>query len=129
MTRTQRLSMLGIALVVVVVGFIVLRPGSGDDSSSTNTNSTPDTAPAVINVVNAKPQGGVKTVTFPKGGEVRLKVNSDTADEIHIHGYDIHKDVDAGGSVSFAFPATIDGQFVVELEDHKQQIANLDVTP
>jgi hypothetical protein len=129
MTRTQRLSMLGIALVVVVVGFIILRPGSGDDSSSTKTKTTTGTKPAVINVVNAKPQGGVKTVTFPKGGEVRLKINSDTADEIHIHGYDLHKDVPAGGSVSFAFPASIDGQFVVELENHKQQIASLDVTP
>jgi hypothetical protein len=128
MTRTQRMSMLGIALVVVVVGFIILRPGSGDDSTSTNEKST-TAGPAVVNVVNAKPQGGVKTVTVAKGGEVRLKVNSDTADEIHIHGYDLHKDVDAGGSVSFAFPAAIDGQFVVELEDHKQQIANLDVTP
>ena len=43
---------------------------------------------------------------------------SDTADEIHVHGYDVHKDVAAGGSATFSIPATIDGRFVVELENH-----------
>jgi hypothetical protein len=142
MTRAQRLSMVGLALVIVVVGFIALRPGSddGDKSSSTSqttTNSTStggqDTAPAPkaaqITVVGGKPQGGVKTITFAKGDQIRLKVNSDTADEVHIHGYDIHKDVDAGGTVQFAFPASIDGKFEIELEDAKQQLADLEVTP
>ena len=32
-----------------------------------------------------------------------------SADEVHIHGYDIMKDVKAGGSVTFDFPATIEG--------------------
>ena len=58
-----------------------------------------------------------------------LKVNSDTADEIHVHGYDLMKDVEKGGSVTFTFKATIDGRFEVELENAGTQIANLEVTP
>ena len=46
-----------------------------------------------------------------------------------MHGYDLMKDVPKGGSVSFSFKGSIEGRFVVELEDHKQQIAELDVTP
>src|SRR3954451_19277832 len=142
MTRAQRLSMVAVALVIVVVGFIALRPGSddGDTSSSTtsNTSNTQTTggggqdaapAPATIDVVGVKPQGGVQTITFAKGDQVRLKVNSDTADEVHIHGYDIHKDVDAGGTAQFAFPASIDGKFEIEPEEAKQQLAELEVTP
>jgi hypothetical protein len=154
MTRAQRLTMVAVALVIVVVGFIALRPGSdsGDKSSdnaqtttnsgTTNNNSgTTNTgtgtggplegAPrvATINVVNGKADGGIKTITFSKGDQIRLKVNSDTADEVHIHGYDIHKDVDAGGSVRFTFPASIDGRFEIELEDAKEQIAQLEVNP
>ena len=82
-----------------------------------------------MRVVNAKPQGGVQELDFTKGDQIRLPVDSDTADEIHVHGYDLQKDVAAGGSVTFAFRATIDGRFVVELEDHGEQIAELDVAP
>jgi cytoskeletal protein RodZ len=110
---------------------------TGDDesesetgSTSTSTSSTPAVPGAqTINVVNGQPQGGVKTVTFKKGDQAVLKVNSDTADEIHVHGYDLMKDVEKGGSVTFSFKATIDGRFEVELEDAGTQIANLEVTP
>jgi hypothetical protein len=71
----------------------------------------------------------VKDVTFKKGGTVDLTVKSDTADEVHFHGYDVHKDVAKGGTVHFKFPAKIDGKFVVELEEHKQTLANVTVEP
>jgi cytoskeletal protein RodZ len=111
---------------------------TGDDDSesetgttSTSTSTSTPTVPAVqtVNVVNGQPQGGVKTITFKKGDQAVLKVNSDTADEIHVHGYDLKKDVEKGGSVTFAFKATIDGRFEVELENAGTQIANLEVTP
>jgi hypothetical protein len=41
----------------------------------------------------------------------------------------VHKDVAENGSVRFDFPATIDGQFIVELEEHKQTLANVIVEP
>jgi len=105
--------------------------GSGTGSTSTSTSTSTPAVPAsqTINVVNGQPQGGVKTVTFKKGDQAVLKVNSDTADEIHVHGYDLMKDVEKGGSVTFTFKATIDGRFEVELEDAGTQIANLEVTP
>src|SRR3954454_12678570 len=101
--------------------------GSTSTSASTSTPAVP--AAQTITVVNGQPQGGVKTVTFKKGDQAVLKVNSDTADEIHVHGYDLKKDVEKGGSVTFSFKATIDGRFEVELEDAGTQIANLEVTP
>jgi hypothetical protein len=68
-------------------------------------------------------------VTFKQGGTVDLTVKSDTADEVHFHGYDVAKDVKAGGSVHFKFPAKIDGKFIVELEDHGVTLANVTVEP
>jgi hypothetical protein len=56
-------------------------------------------------------------------------VQSDVADEIHVHGYDLKKDVTKGGSVTFTFKGTIEGRFEVELENAGTQIANLEVTP
>jgi cytoskeletal protein RodZ len=100
---------------------------SGSDSASTSTPATP--AAQTITVVNGQPQGGVKTVSFKKDDQVVLKVQSDVADEIHVHGYDLKKDVTKGGSVTFNFKATIEGRFEVELENAGTQIANLEVTP
>jgi FtsP/CotA-like multicopper oxidase with cupredoxin domain len=150
-TTSQRIGILGGTVVVLILAFVLLRPG-GDDSStapsgttssapaasapstaastSTSTATTPaEPAVKTVRVVNGQPQGGIKTLSFPKGDQVRLRVVSDVADEIHIHGYDFHKDVAKGGTVNFNFPAKFDGQFVIELEAAKQEIATLRVEP
>lgn len=82
-----------------------------------------------IEVKNDEPVGGVQELEFDAGEEIRFRVSSDTAEEIHIHGYDIAKDVPAGGTVEFSFPAEIEGIFEVELEDLGSQIAELRVNP
>jgi hypothetical protein len=108
------------AIAVIVVAYLLISGGSSDDKSGGSTTVT---------VVDARPEGGIKKLSFKKGDQVQFKVVSDTADEIHVHGYDLMKDVPKGGSVSFSFKGSIEGRFVVELEDHEQQIAELDVTP
>jgi hypothetical protein len=122
MSRTQRLVLLGLAVVVIAVAAVVLGSGGGSGSAKT-------TGPATVVVQGGQPVGGVKHVTFKKGGTIDLTIKSDTADEVHFHGYDVHKDVTKGGTVHFKFPATIDGEFVVELENHKTELANVTVTP
>src|SRR5215211_7530053 len=106
--------------------------GSDDDAESeTGTTETQPAAPAVrtIRVENGQPQGGIRRLEYKKGDRVRFKVQSDVADEIHVHGYDLMKDVTAGGSVSFSFTASIEGRFEIELEDAGTQIAELEVDP
>ena len=106
------------------------RPSTPTSSTgSTSTATTPEPAVQTVRVVNGQPAGGIKTISYTKGDQVRLKVQSDTADEIHVHGYDLKKDVTAGGSVEFDFTATIEGRFEVELENAGTQIAMLEVDP
>jgi hypothetical protein len=121
-SRTQRFAFLGVALVIIVAAVIIIGTG-GSDSSDTSSG------PTTIEVKDAKPVGGVKTVTYQKGDTIDLTVKSDTADEVHFHGYDVAKDVEANGSVRFSFPATIEGEFIVELEQHKETLANVKVEP
>jgi hypothetical protein len=106
--------------------------GSDDDGESeTGTTETQPSTPAIptVRVVNGQPQGGVRRLEFQKGDRIRFKVQSDVADEIHVHGYDLMKDVTAGGSVSFSFAGTIEGRFEIELENAGTQIAELEVKP
>ena len=141
MSRNSRFALIAAALVIVVVAFIIAKPGSDKSNSKsagtqatapgtvTGTSKTEPTPAQIIVVRNAKPVGGIQKINAKVGDQIRFQVRSDTADEIHVHGYDFHKDVAAGGSVLFAFPAKIDGGFVIELEQHKEQIAELKVQP
>jgi hypothetical protein len=121
MSQRLRVIWLGLAVLVALVAVIIIKPGGGGDEKSSGA--------ATIEVKDAKPVGGVQKLRWKKGETIDLTVKSDTADEVHFHGYDVHKDVDKGGSVQFKFPAKIDGVFVVELEDHKQQLAEVTVDP
>lgn len=99
--------------------------GSGDDKQGPR----PKPRPTTIVVRNGEPVGGVKELSFPRGGVIRFTVESDVADEVHLHGYDIAKPVKAGGKVSFAVPAEIDGVFEVELENAVIPLAEVTVNP
>jgi len=123
-SNTTRL-VAGIAVIVVaIVLLIVLKK---DDSSKTTSNTGGKVTTIVIK--DGKPVGGIADLTYNEGEQVRFKVDSDVSDEVHMHGYDIMKDVEAGGSVSFDFPATIEGVFEAELEGRKEQILELTVNP
>jgi len=130
------------SLAVLVALFVILSGGDDEDNGTTPSATTTaqgttaqagrpagGEAQAIVNLSGGKPIGGVQKLSFKKGDRVRFRVNSDVADEIHVHGYDFHKDVEAGGSASFSFPAKIEGVFEVELEDRGEQIAQLSVRP
>jgi plastocyanin len=109
------------AVAVAVAGFAI---------ASSGTKSKHDASkPARIVIRGGKPVGGIKKITVNKGDRVRFSVTSDVADEVHVHGYNFHKDVAKGGTVSFDFPAKIDGDFEAELESRKEQILALTVEP
>jgi hypothetical protein len=156
MSRTQRLAVLGAFVVVVVVAFIIARPGSDDSSGTTGTQTatavvqqTVETTagrtqtvtrtverpakPAVPTVVveDGKPVGGVERLQFRKGGTIDFRVRAGApGGEVHFHGYDVHRHVPAGGgTVRFRLPAKFDGRFVVELEATGQEIAEVEVQP
>jgi hypothetical protein len=142
-------ALLGAALLIAaVVLFLVLQDDGGDgtadsgggtdapartESKSGDAQDKP-AKPAkssipVIEIENGKPVGGVAELGFAAGDRIQFEVDSDVADEVHVHGYDVSKGVEAGGSVRFDFPATIEGVFEVELEGRVEPIAELRVTP
>ena len=127
-SNAARAGVLVILIAAAAALFVVLK---GNDDSSSDTTSTGRTAePLVIEVdKEAKPVGGVQELTVSKGGRIRFDVRSAIADEVHLHGYDVSKDVKAGGSVSFDVPATLEGEFEAELEQRHAQILALTVEP
>ena len=82
-----------------------------------------------ITIRGGRPVGGIRRVTVARNRPVVLVVRSDVADHVHLHGYDVMRDVAPGAPAQLAFRATIPGRFEVELEDRRLQIADITVRP
>ena len=147
MSRNQRLGLVALAVAVAAVAFLLARPsdddGDGERAATTRTQATEtatETTPTAtteapppvtsIRIRGGKPVDGVRKIDVDKGDTVRLRVTSaDTSDEVHVHGYDLKKDVAPGQPVAFRFKANIEGVFEIELEDTATKIASLQVRP
>jgi hypothetical protein len=101
-----------------------LEGGRWEDAGSVTAGEIP-----TIVVRDGEPVDGVAELEFSAGEEVRFRVSSDQAEEIHVHGYDISEDVPAGGTVEIAFPAELEGIYEAELEELGVQIAELQINP
>jgi hypothetical protein len=149
MSRGTRIGLLAVAVVILVVAFLALRPSSdnpettADAPTATPTladtatpapgaTDTPTPAPTPEPTVDPGPLlTGTKVVKIRvnKGETVRFRVRSPKDEEVHIHGYDIKKNVKAGQTAKVSFKATIDGIFEIEFEGSAKQIAELRVDP
>src|SRR5215213_8341773 len=145
MSRAQRFTFLGIAVVIAVVAVILITSGN-EDTNNQDVNSAASTATATPTQGSQKasPQetrtptatptpllesGKVAKLEFTEGDTVKLRMVSDVDEEVHVHGYDIARDLPAGKTVTVSFPATITGIFEIEFEHAGEPIAELRVDP
>lgn len=98
--------------------------GGGGEATSGGSADVP-----TIVVRNGEPVGGIKELEYSAGEQVRFRVSSDEAEEIHVHGYDFSQNVPAGGTIEFDFPAELEGIYEAELEEQGVQIAELRINP
>ena len=154
MKPSARIAVLVASVAAIVVLFLLLRPGGGDEperspSPSTPTetatatdtsgpsptrSATPSAAPTsdVVEIEIEVEDGrvdGRSEYAVPVGERVRIEVEADVTDEVHVHGYDLMADVSPGRAAVIAFRADAAGVFEVELEDAGKLLFRLRVTP
>ena len=150
MSRGARIGLLVVGVVILVVAFIALRPSAEDEGSTAETPTetpsvaAPTSTPAADGTPTPSPSptprptvdpGPVLTgeevedIRVDKGETVRYRVKSPLDDHVHIHGYDIMRDVKAGQVARVSFKANIDGIFEIEFEHSGTPIAELRVDP
>ena len=92
---------------------------------------TPSPAPEVRSVAVSYAGGRVSGTSgreeVPLGEQVVLRISSDVAEQVHVHGYDLEAAVPAGGSVDIALTARVPGVFEVELHDAGKVLLQLRV--
>jgi outer membrane biosynthesis protein TonB len=152
MSRSQRFTFLGIAVVIAVVAVVVILAAGGgdDDDTGAQASATQTATPTPTqDQTEAQPQdpetptptptpkpkppllkgGKVTRLEFKEGDTVKFRVVSPVAEEVHIHGYDIAKDLEPNKEITVSFPATIEGIFEIEYEHAGEQIGELRVEP
>ncbi|MGA7272390.1 MAG: hypothetical protein WB239_15060 [Acidimicrobiia bacterium] len=89
--------------------------------------TTTPSLPAIT--VSAGEVSGPDTLDFKLGDEAAFEVVADVADEVHVHGYDLHFDTQPGVPVKVRFTADVPGEFEVELEGASLELVKLVVEP
>jgi heme/copper-type cytochrome/quinol oxidase subunit 2 len=138
------------AVTAAVVLLVLLRPGDEDDEAqpttqattvvtTTVTETTGETTTTTMTteeevvraeiVVEGGDVSGPERVELEQGQRLVLVVRADVTDEVHVHGYDLMKDVSPGQPARFNFRVTDPGRFDVELEQRQQPLTELVVSP
>lgn len=80
-------------------------------------------------VRDGKRVSGPELVTARAGETLRLRVRSNRADELHVHGYEVSRELPADHLVVLELPLAMSGRFDIELHAAHQLLTVLEVQP
>jgi hypothetical protein len=109
--------------------------GSPSGTPTPSTTPTPTPSPTVgariltIEIADGEATPNAKRVEVTVGTPVRLVIDSDTGDHIHVHGYDKEILVKPGLRATLEFVADETGVFEIESHETERLIYQLVVTP
>ena len=135
----MRTSLLAVASVVVLTGCAGTEPTTGSAGPTATPSPVPTAVPTLspspsatsaaptppadgrtlitLSYAAGKVSGDTGRVRVPLGATVLLRVTSDVADEVHVHGVDEYVDLVPGRQVAREFVADTAGVFELELHD------------
>ena len=144
--RRQRWLVAALVAIAAVAGGCGGDDDASDESAATSISLTPETttnAEATSTSTSSPPQdpsahevevrdgsvvGGVQRIRVDLGDTITIRVRSDVADEVHLHGYDLSQPVAPDAPAELTFTADIPGVFELELEERGMPIAQLEVS-
>ena len=119
---------IAVGVVLLVVAFVFLNQKPESKTPTDTTSTIPQTQDISVDY---KSDGKFTPQSYQvrEGSQVKLKITSDIADELHFHGYDLSIDLEANQSGQIEFTATQTGRFEFELENHKITLGAIEVYP
>jgi hypothetical protein len=130
MLSRKTTAVLGVlVLVVAIVLFVVLQGGSGSGDGGASRALT-------FRLENGQAAGEARNISVTQGDHLTVRLHTDVPAELHIHGYELAKDIKAGGTGSISFTADATGEFEIEAHHlvHGEEgpgvsLATLEVNP
>jgi hypothetical protein len=118
---------------LLVIGgpyFFFRRPGDDTTSSSSPTRApTHSTATIELIISHGNLAKGPSVIQVTQGETVSLRVTSDRADEVHLHGYDLYLALNPNDPAVLTFIASRSGRFTYELHGAAVELGALEVYP
>ena len=99
--------------------FVILRPDSEETSPGKRSFDVE------IQDGNMKPE----LISVHENDRVRLRVTSDSPVEMHIHGYDLEREIEPDKPIEISFRAELTGRFPIEDHDTEEELGFLVVRP
>ena len=118
MNRTVVVALL--VLVGLAALFFMLRPGPSQTGGPGERE------------IDLKVEDGVMTpdeIEVGEGDRVRIRVTSDEPIEIHVHGYDLEREVAPDEPATLSFEADLTGRFEIENHESEEVLGVLIVQP
>ncbi len=134
--KTRNIIIIVLAAAILAGAFLWLKPKTENQSKEPETNlseqkeqATPKPQEFQITIKENKIVSGNSVIRVKRDQEVKLKVTSDVAEELHLHGYDKTLDLEPNVQSELKFMADISGRFPLELHNAEVEIGALEVAP
>jgi hypothetical protein len=101
-------------------------PDDGGSGDAVDASAADSTIEVIVTAGSASGDTGRQEVAV--GDTVVVRITSDEAEEVHVHGYDHVVEVIAGETAEIQFTADIPGVFEIELEGSGLLLAELAVS-
>jgi hypothetical protein len=123
------------ALLLVVALWHVFRPqaperqapGGAPGVAAGNPSAAKDVFDLVVK--DGKLASGQSVIQVNHGEQVVLRIRSNTTDELHLHGYDLHARITPQETAVLEFSANRTGRFTLELHQAQTELGALEVYP
>ncbi|MBA3426258.1 MAG: cupredoxin domain-containing protein [Rubrobacteraceae bacterium] len=117
---TVRIAILTLISVLVLGGlFVLLRPNPKETSPGKRS----------FDLEISEDGMSPTQISIREGDRVTLNVTTDSPVEMHVHGYDLEKEVEPGETTEISFEADLTGRFPIEDHDTETELGALVVEP
>jgi plastocyanin len=110
-----------VLVVVLVLGglFFLLRPDTPEGGPQDRT----------IEVSIKDGEMDPEEISVDQGDTVTLRVSADEPTELHVHGYDVERELEPGKEAEIDFEADLTGRFEIENHETEKELGVLQVRP
>jgi heme/copper-type cytochrome/quinol oxidase subunit 2 len=103
------------------------RSSSSAGIASGEPNPAKEPVTVTVSVTDGKVSPKPSRVKVPLGSTVELQVTSDVDDELHVHGFDVEKPLEAGITTTVELQADEAGLYEVETHETELELLQLEV--
>jgi len=90
-------------------------------------NPAKEPVTVTVSITDGKVTPKPSRVKVPLGSSVELQITSDVDDEVHVHGFDVEKPLDAGVTTTVELLADEAGLYEVETPETELELLQLEV--